>query len=129
MLTTLDLTALESPSLSPDDDINTDLDTLSELIFAIAPEAKVTQEQNVKVFYLYEHWAFALIPHQKSLSLYHSSDLELSHYTDRLANVHLGDHCLIIDNLDEVNLNILVELLAMLKVDIHRKQLLGHALH
>ncbi|MBM6551183.1 DUF1801 domain-containing protein [Marinomonas ostreistagni] len=129
MLTTLDLSALESPSPTPNDDVNTDLDTLNELIFAIAPEAKVIPEQGVRVFYLGQRWAFALVPHQKSLSLYHSSELELSSYLERLNHVHLGDHCLIIDNLDEVNLNVLVELLAMLKVDIQRQQPLDFSLH
>lgn len=129
MLTTLDLSALESPSPTPNDDIHTDLETLSELIFAVAPEANAVPEKSVKVFYLGQRWAFALVPHQKSISLYHSSELELSSYIERLSHVHLGDHCLIIDNLDEVNLNILVELLAMLKVDIQRQQPLELSLH
>ena len=129
MLTTLDLSVLNSPSPAPNDDVNIDLDTLRELIFAVAPEAKVVLDKGVSVIYLIDCWAFALVPHQYNLSLYHASDLDISSYTDRLSHVHLGDHCLIIDSLDQVNLNVLVELIAMLKVDILRKQDASAALH
>lgn len=129
MLTTLPQSAVKDCSLNPTDHVCIDCNTLSELIFAIAPEAKVIPEGSVNIFYLMNQWAFALIPHQHNLSLYHASDIELSQFHERLHNVHLGDHCLIIDNLDVVNLNVLVELLAVLKVDMQRKHQLDQALH
>ncbi|SBS25271.1 hypothetical protein MAQ5080_00223 [Marinomonas aquimarina] len=129
MLTTIKELALEGLSPDPHHDVTTDLDTLSELIFAIAPSARIIREKGVDVFYLVEEWAFALVPHQQNLSLYHASDLDISGFYERLKNVHLGDHCLLIDSLDRVNLNVLVELLALLKVDMVRKHQLDQALH
>lgn len=129
MLTTIKDLALSSLNPSPTKDISTDLTTLSELIIAIAPSARVIREKGVDVFYLVEDWAFALVPHKDNLSLYHASDLDISGFYERLKNVHLGDHCLLFESLDSVNLNILVELLALLKVDMVRKQSLDQTLH
>lgn len=129
MLTTIKELALESLSPDPHQDVTTDLDTLSELIFAIAPSARIIREKGVDVFYLLENWLFALVPHKQNLSLYHASDLDLSGFYERLTHVHMGDHCLLIDSLDRVNLNVLVELLAVLKVDMVKKYQLDQALH
>ncbi|MGB2064844.1 hypothetical protein [Marinomonas gallaica] len=129
MLTTLKERALESLSQTPSLEVSTHLDTLSELIFAIAPTATTLSEKGFEVFYLLEDWAFALVPHQHNLSLYHASDLDISSFCERLKNVHLGDHCILFDDLDSVNLNVLVELLALLKVDMVRKHQLDQALH
>lgn len=127
MLTTIKALALQSQD--PTHDVTTDVDTLSELIFSIAPTARMIREKGVDVFYLLEDWVFALVPHKQNLSLYHASDLDLSGFYERLSNVHMGDHCLLIDSLDHVNLNVLVELLALLKVDMVRKYQLDQALH
>ena len=129
MLTTLKEVALQGLSPSPEQDVTTDIATLKELIFAIAPTAQIIPEKGVNVFYLLEDWAFALVPHKQNLSPYHASDLDISSFCDRLKNVHLGDHCILIDSLDRVNLNVLVELLALLKVDMVRKHQLDQALH
>ena len=129
MLTTIKELAKESLSQKPNQDIATDVTTLSELIFAIAPSAQLIREKGVDVFYLLEDWAFALVPHQQNLSLYHASDMDISGFYERLHHVHMGDHCLLIDSLDQVNLNVLVELLALLKVDMVRKYQLDQALH
>lgn len=129
MFTTLKEQAINSLSTNPSIEVSTNLDTLSELIFAIAPTAKIVPEKGVEVFYLLEDWAFALVPHSHNLSLYHASDLDLSSFCERLKNVHLGDHCILFDDLDSVNLNVLVELLALLKVDMVRKHQLDQALH
>lgn len=129
MLMTPHSFAITVPNTPISDDISTDLNTLSELIFAIAPSARIVPEGGINVFYLFEKWAFALVPHKKNVSLYHASDLDISRFYERLKNVHLGDHCLLIDNLDQVNLNVLVELLALLKVDMVKKYQLDQALH
>lgn len=127
MLTTIKALALNNQD--PTEDVTTDIDTLSELIFSIAPSARLIREKGIDVFYLLEDWAFALVPHKQNLSLYHASDMDISGFYERLHHVHMGDHCLLIDSLDHVNLNVLVELLALLKVDMMRKYQLDQSLH
>lgn len=129
MLTTLDPSALKDCSATPNDHVSTDLQTLTELIFAIAPEAILIQEKGVSVFYLTDRWLFAVAPHQHNLCLYYSADIDMTPFADRLAHAHLGDHCIIINDLDVINLNVLVELLAVVKVDIQRKLTPNQALH
>lgn len=129
MLTTLNPSALKDCSVTPNDHVITDLHTITELIFAIAPEAVQIQERGVSVFYLTDRWLFALAPHQTNLCLYYAADIDMTHFADRLTNAHLGDHCVIINDLDVINLNVLVELLAVIKVVIQRKLYPNQPLH
>ncbi len=129
MLTTFTPLSTPEGTVTPNDHVTADLHTLTELIFAVTPEATVIPENGVSVFYLTTHWLFALAPHQNNVCLYYSGDLDLARFSDRLSHVHMGDHCLIIDDLDAINLNVLVELLAVLKVEMQRKLLPIQALH
>lgn len=129
MLTTFTPIPAPDSAVASNDHVAADLHTLTELIFAVTPEATVTPENGVSVFYLTNQWLFALAPHQNNLCLYFSGDVDIARFSDRLAHAHIGDHCLIIDDLDTINLNVLVELLATLKVAMQRKLLPIQALH
>ncbi|NLQ16471.1 DUF1801 domain-containing protein [Marinomonas sp. M1K-6] len=83
---------------------------------AVAPEAELVSNLGIPYFQQNGHWLYGVAVHEGHFCVYFSDLSVLYSFSDRLPRAQFGDDCLIIHNLDDINLNVLAELFGQIKV-------------
>ena len=98
-----------------------DLHELISLMTVIAPEAELNCELGIPYFQQNNQIVYGIAARQDHFIMYfNNTDLLLS-FAARLDHVHIGNGCLSFHCLADINVNILTELLAQVKVHAAQK--------
>jgi|TARA_R110002167_G_scaffold18993_1_gene70443 uncharacterized protein YdhG (YjbR/CyaY superfamily) len=93
-----------------------DLLEVVEMMALIAPEAELVSNVGIPYFQQNANWLFGVAARSDHLCVYFSDLSVLYSFADRLPHVQFGDDCLIIYQLEDINLNVLAELFGQIKV-------------
>lgn len=93
-----------------------DLLEVVEMMALIAPEAELVSNVGIPYFQQNANWLYGVAARSDHLCVYFSDLSVLYSFADRLPHVQFGDECLIIYQLEDINLNVLAELFGQIKV-------------
>ena len=93
-----------------------DLLEVVDMMALIAPEAELVSNVGIPCFQLNGRWLYGVAARSDHLCVYFSDLSVIYSFADRLPHVQFGDDCLIIYQLEDINLNVFVELFGQIKV-------------